>query len=146
MRTVPLFLPPLRERDGDIPLLIDYFVTKFNRKYKKNVLGIDPKVMNMFKRYPWPGNVRELEHVLEYAFVFVKGPIITSSHLPVLTESKTKVSAPKPGLSAEAAWEDEKLAIQKALANAHGRREEAARLLGMSRSSLWRKMKTYQLD
>jgi len=148
LRTVPLHLPPLRERVEDIPLLVNHFVARLNRKYKKEVRGVDPKVMTMFQKYSWPGNVRELERVLEYAFVFVKGPIITKSHLPDM-EALVTLGSPLP-LSREVSkpgylWEDERLTIEKALQKARGRREAAARSLGISRSSLWRKMKAYGL-
>ena len=147
LRTVPLYLPPLRERLEDIPLLVNTLINKLNRKYKKNVRGIDPKIMSLFEQYRWPGNVRELERVLEYAFVFVKGHIITKAHLPELEEAPPKplptfTRIPqKPSL-----WEDERRAIQKALQKARGRRQVAARLLGISRSSLWRKMRAHKLS
>ncbi len=140
--TVPLYLPPLRERMEDLPLLIDHFVERLNRHYKKRVRGIDPQVMRLFKRYSWPGNIRELRRVLEYAFVFVKGPIITAGHLPELDTKGARVPAPT-GEAAWPLWEDEKVTIIRALHRTGGRRQEAARLLGISRSSLWRKMKAH---
>ncbi|HZE20447.1 MAG TPA: sigma 54-interacting transcriptional regulator, partial [Desulfobaccales bacterium] len=82
LRTVPLWLPPLRDRMEDIPLLVNYFIHRLNQKYHKDIRGLDPKVLALFQQYHWPGNVRELQRVLEYAFVFVKGPIITQKHLP----------------------------------------------------------------
>jgi PAS domain S-box-containing protein len=146
LRTVPLYLPPLRNRKSDIPLLIKHFVSKFNTIYGKGVRGVDPKVLKRFQRYSWPGNIRELEHALEYAFVFVKGPIITLSHLPELQESV------RPGTSNEVLrstnqylWEDEKIAIENVLQKTKGNRYEAARRLGISRTSLWRKMKSHGL-
>jgi PAS domain S-box-containing protein len=146
LRTVPLYLPPLRRRPEDIPLLVNHFIAKLNQKYRKNVRGIDPKILTMFQQYNWPGNIRELERVLEYAFVFVKGPIIHQSHLPELDEpppaaSPSQVSPAFPGL-----WGDEREAILQALQKAQGRRQLAARLLGISRSSLWRKMRAYRLS
>lgn len=146
LRTVPLYLPPLRERVEDIPLLVNHFLTRLNRKYKKNVRGVDPKVIALFQHYSWPGNVRELERVLEYAFVFVKGPIITKSHLPEL-EAPQKRAAPPGQISTQdqSLWEDERVTILKALQKTKGRRQAAAQLLGISRCSLWRKMKAYGL-
>ncbi len=146
LRTVPVYLPPLRERLEDIPPLVNHFLALLNRKYKKEVRGVDPKVMAMFQQYSWPGNVRELERVLEYAFVFIKGPIITKSHLPELEAPRQRPSHPaREGLQDRSGWEDERQTIQKALQKARGRREVAARLLGISRSSLWRKMKSHGL-
>jgi PAS domain S-box-containing protein len=146
LRTVPLFLPPLRNRKSDIPLLVNYFVSKFNTHYKKNVRGVDPKVLKLFHRYSWPGNIRELEHAIEHAFVFVKGPVITLSHLPELLEKARPVNAHEPRRSSgRYLWEDEKIAIENILQKTKGNRHEAARILGISRTSLWRKMKSHGL-
>ena len=145
--TVPLYLPPLRERLEDIPLLVNQCINELNQKYKKEIRGLDPKVLALFQQYSWPGNVRELQRVLEYAFVFAKGHIITKSHLPELEEAPRK---PHPSqtisLPSQSPWEDEKEAIKKALRKVRGRRQAAARLLGMSRSSLWRKMRMHNLS
>ena len=143
LRTVSFYLPPLRERQEDIPLLVNHLLARLNRQYGKEVRGVDPKVIHLFQHYSWPGNIRELERVLEYAFVFVKGAVITKDHLPEL-------ESPLPKPPAEATLDHyrgagERLVIQKALQKAQGRRERAARLLGISRSSLWRKMKAYSL-
>jgi PAS domain S-box-containing protein len=142
LRTVTLQLPPLRDRKRDIPLLVEHFVRQLNEKYSKSVRGVDPKVMTSFKRYHWPGNIRELQRVLEYAFVFVKGPIITPAHLPELEEETVETPSIPVAVSP---WDDERSTIIRALDQAGGRRQEAARLLGISRSSLWRKMKSYGL-
>ncbi|MBM4275890.1 MAG: PAS domain-containing protein [Deltaproteobacteria bacterium] len=141
LRTVPFYLPPLRERKDDIPLLVNCFLARLNRKYAKEVRGVDPKVIHFFQHHSWPGNIRELERVLEYAFVFVKGAVITKDHLPEL-ESPLMKPPPEATLYRESG---ERLRIQKALQKARGRREVAAHLLGISRSSLWRKMKAYGL-
>ncbi len=147
LRTVPLVLPPLRDRPEDIPVLVDYFISQFNQKYKKEIRGLDPKVLAFFQKYPWPGNVRELQRVLEYAFVFVKGHIITKKHLPELEESQPRPHAVSSLSPASSVWdEDEREAIQKALRKARGRRQVAARMLGISRSSLWRKMRAHNLS
>jgi transcriptional regulator with PAS, ATPase and Fis domain len=145
LRTVPIFIPPLRERGADISILIDYFINLFNQKTGKNVRGVDPKVLRLFRRYPWPGNVRELKHAIEHAFVFVKGPIITASHLPKLeTFRSPHLNGPPADVKSDT-WEDEKITIQRALERAEGRRSTAADMLGISRSTLWRKMKTHGL-
>ena len=145
LRTVPFYLPPLRERKEDIPLLVTHCLARLNRAYRKNVRGVDPKVMTLLQQYSWPGNIRELERALEHAFVFVKGAIITQEHLP---ELKSPLSRPATtrgvGLDEQPAA-SEILSIQKALKKAQGKRDVAARLLGISRSSLWRKMKNYGL-
>jgi PAS domain S-box-containing protein len=143
LRTVSFYLPPLRERKEDIPLLVNHLLARLNRRYGKEVRGVDPKVIHLFQHYSWPGNIRELERVLEYAFVFVKGAVITKDHLPELESPLVKPAADATLDHYRGAGE--RLSIQKALQKAQGRREVAARLLGISRSSLWRKMKAYNL-
>ncbi len=140
LRTVPIHLPPLRERAEDIPLLVTYFIKKFNHKYNKQVRLVDPAVLSFFTTYDWPGNVRELERVMEYTFVFVKGPIIFSRYLPDNIEFKT-IRNPKK--STRQLSEKDKILL--ALDKSDHKRVRASELLGISRSSLWRKMKNYGL-
>lgn len=142
--TVPIHIPPLRERRCDIPVLVDHFVQKMNRKFNKQVRGVDPKVMALFFRHTWPGNVRELQHIIEHCFVFVRGSIITERHLPrfeTFDFGKTPLceegEAPLRAL--------ERKTILAALKTANGNKQEAARLLQISRSKLWRKMKAYNI-
>ncbi|MGM0394748.1 MAG: sigma 54-interacting transcriptional regulator, partial [Thermodesulfobacteriota bacterium] len=142
LRTVPLAIPPLRERKEDIPLLVRYYIRFFNTTFKKTVRGVDPEVMALFSDYDWPGNVRELERTIEHAFVFVKGPIIRRENLPRLEMVGKRSAAEtfhseKPGLNTET--------ILNALEKSDGNRQKAADLLGISRTSLWRKMKTLGL-
>lgn len=144
LRTVSFSLPPLRERQEDIPLLVNHCLARLNRSYRKEVRGVDPKVMALLQHYSWPGNVRELERVLEHAFVFVKGAVITREHLPELKSPLSRAAAHRAGPE-EHPEASEILSIQKALKKARGKREVAARLLGISRSSLWRKMKDHGL-
>jgi PAS domain S-box-containing protein len=147
LRTVPIILPPLRERVEDIPLLVEHFLVRLNRKYKKEVRGVDPKVLRQFINYPWPGNVRELERILEYAYVFVKGPVIFQRHLPNL-ELLMKERLPKmqPINVTKETDLSERDRFQRALEQAGGRRSEAARTLGLSRTSFWRKMRKMDLS
>ncbi|MBF0120652.1 MAG: sigma 54-interacting transcriptional regulator [Desulfobacterales bacterium] len=143
LRTVPFFLPPLRERLEDIPLLVDHFIKLFNDKYNKNVRSVDPKVINLFMKYKWPGNVRELEKCIEYAFVFVKGPVIFSRYLPefqscenILSDNNLIISNPNI---------KDKDSVLSALSKTSWNRQDAAEMLGISRTSLWRRMKTLGL-
>lgn len=148
LMTVPLFLPALRDRAQDIPLLVDHFITQFNLKYNKHIRAVDPKVIAIFQRYSWPGNIRELERVLEYAFVFAKGSLITPALLPSLDEPEDIINDAygMRGVGVQSTpLVDEREAIVKALEKTGGKRLEAARILGISRSSLWRKMKTHGL-
>jgi PAS domain S-box-containing protein len=148
--TVPVYLPPLRQKREDIPILVKHFLEKLSRKFlHKHIKGVDPKVMKLFCRHPWPGNVRELEHVLEYCFVFAKGPIITERYLPALESAWAQkvlewTEELEDDISPLQAVEKE--TILQALEKASGRKEEAARLLRISRSKLWRKMKLYAIN
>ncbi|NNG01137.1 MAG: sigma 54-interacting transcriptional regulator [Desulfobacteraceae bacterium] len=143
LRTVPLHLPPLRERPEDIPLLMDHFIHQFNQKYNKRVRSVDPKVVQRLTAYSWPGNVRELERCIEHAFVFVKGPVIFAHYLP---DMEDQIHLPPPSHLLPASSRTDKTAITKAtmiwaLNKCNGRRQEAAALLGISRTSMWRRMK-----
>lgn len=141
--TVPIHIPPLRERRGDIPVLVNHFVDKMNRKFNKQVRGVDPKVMAAFYRHSWPGNVRELQHIIEHCFVFVRGPVITERHLPRFETCDVKR---RLGDGEEAPLQVvERKTILTALRTANGNKQEAAKLLQISRSKLWRKMKAYSI-
>ncbi len=139
LRTVPMHLPPLRERLEDIPTLVDHFVSRFNHRSGKRVRSVDPKVLQRFSRYAWPGNVRELERCVEHAFVFVKGPVIFARYLPEMAGYQPSDAAPEKPAGAPKALDEKTL--RWALSQAGGRRAEAAALLGISRTSLWRRMK-----
>ncbi|MEW5912193.1 MAG: sigma 54-interacting transcriptional regulator [Thermodesulfobacteriota bacterium] len=153
LRTVPLAIPPLRQRVEEIPLLVQHFMERLNARHNKQVRSVDPKVMKMLMNYHWPGNVRELERVMEHAYVFVKGPVIFAHNLPSLGEfmherqaGPRAVPAPAPAEPAAAPEQQQREAIREALAQSGGRRQEAAERLGMSRTSLWRRMKELGLS
>jgi PAS domain S-box-containing protein len=146
--TVPIHLPPLREKREDIPILVKYFLEQLNRKFNKKVRGVDPKVMKILCRHAWPGNVRELQHVLEYCFVFAKGPLITERHLPRLESAWVgrELELPLTDTSVSPLQALEKKTIVMALEMAQGSKQEAARMLKISRSKLWRKMRLYHIS
>jgi transcriptional regulator with PAS, ATPase and Fis domain len=143
LRTVPLVLPPLRERPEDIPLLIDHFIQKFNSIYNKQVRSMDPKAVKRLYLYHWPGNVRELERCIEYAFVFVKGPVIFAHYLPDLDDDFKPANdwVGLNGMPGRRKSVINRTTILQALESCEGRRQEAANLLGISRTSMWRHMK-----
>ena len=143
--TVPIHLPPLREKREDIPILVKHFLEQLNRKFNKKIRGVDPKVMKIFCRHPWPGNVREMQHVLEYCFVFAKGPFITERHLPRLESAWAGRELVDLDSSLSPLQVLERETIVKALEQAYGSKQEAARLLRISRSKLWRKMRAYKV-
>ena len=140
----PLELPPLRERIEDIPLLVDHFITKFNNQMGKKIHGIADGVLDILEAYSWPGNIRELANAIEHAFVHTKGVLIHPTNLPqsLLTAAKAvrslKSSSPRDAMDLF-----EKELIVQELEEADWRKSVAARRLGMSRATLWRKMGKY---
>ncbi|NOY78107.1 MAG: PAS domain-containing protein [Calditrichaeota bacterium] len=145
LNVVPIHLPPLRERKEDIPLLVDYFIQKFNEKMGKRIRGVSSEVLRIFMDYNWPGNVRELENLLEFSFIQCKTEIITVQHLPTEFQrnfNTLRLTQEKPG---EALLEYEKNLIYQTLIQNMGSRVKTARQLGMSKATLWRKMTKYGL-
>lgn len=144
LRTVPLTIPPLRHRLEDIPLLVDHFIQRLNHSCGKRVQRVDDAVMEVFMNHHWPGNVRELERTLEYAFVFIKGPVILPAHLPAPDEFSIIKEFGDSG-ARSASRRPTREAILRALTSTDGARSAAARHLGISRTSLWRHMKTFDI-
>jgi len=142
-------VPPLRERIKDIPLLSDYFVKKYSRTMGRNVKGISASAINFFLRYNWPGNVREMENLIQRAIILedtdtvreetVKGLIFNNT-----VQAEHGGSGVKERVEAIKSEEEKKLIIN-ALAEARWKRMEAAARLGISRKSLFNKMKKYGL-
>jgi transcriptional regulator with PAS, ATPase and Fis domain len=135
-------LPPLRARREDIPLLVDHFMTECAREYGKAVQGIARDALKALMHYPWPGNVRELNHAIEHAFVTVGGDRLTLLDLPRELREPVEGSPSVP-VSTQQTGEDqaERARILKALKQANGNRLKAAKLLGYSRVTLWKKLR-----
>ncbi len=144
VRVVPVFLPPLVERQGDVELLIWHFIEKFNVRQglPREITGIDADAFEALLGYSWPGNIRELRNVLEYAFVVGEGEVLRFGDLT--PEIRGEPPPERAGYGVEE--EDEERRVRAALAAAGGHREQAAERLGISRTTLWRKMKEYDLD
>jgi two-component system response regulator HydG len=141
LKVVEIRLPPLRDRREDIPLLIDHFRKGFNVKFKKNIEAVTSDVFKAFLAYPWPGNVRELEHTMEHAFVLCSQNIITFDHLP-----SDFISAPEiQHRSPDETQAVDSRAILDALEKTDWNKAKAARLLGIDRVTLYRKIKRYNL-
>lgn len=155
INTVMLRLPPLRERREDIPLLIEHFIERFNKVADKKVRLVERSAMRALLAYAWPGNVRELEHAIEHAFILVKGPDILLEHLPEeiaagqgdlqreespATRATTPVPS-APSTPAASLQDAERLVITQALERHRWNRLAACRELGISRTTLWRKMR-----
>jgi PAS domain S-box-containing protein len=134
-------LPPLRERRDDIIPLLEHFLGKFNRKLNRSIIAVSSDVERVFMEYPWPGNVRELEHALEHAFILCPGDTLCVDHLPSeLQDCFRGTSGPL-----RTTEEDEASAIREALRKTAGNKARAARLLGIDRKTLYRKLARYNL-
>ncbi len=141
VKVVQIDLPPLRARLEDIPLLVEHFLKKYNKKFEKQVEGISVEVIKKFMHYSWPGNVRELEHTLEHAIIFCSKPIITIENLP---PDFSRSFAHKADLRNKAG--DPSLAILQALENSGWNKSKAALLLGISRQTLYENIKKYKIE
>jgi transcriptional regulator with PAS, ATPase and Fis domain len=144
LRVVPIFIPALRERREDIPLLLWHFIKQHNIKGFRKVNAIDPSAMRLLLDYSWPGNIRELQNVMEYAFVVGHETTLLSSELP--PEFREQPDNPGVELNIpELSAKDEKIAIIQALAQYNGKVSKAAKAIGMSRATFWRKRKLYEI-
>jgi two-component system response regulator AtoC len=149
INVVTIHIPPLRDRRGDIPLLMGYFIDRFNKKLNKNIEGLTSEAMPVLMGYAWPGNVRELENVLERAIILAKGRWITPGDLPssVTSDPSSPASSqPEHTLSIKKASRHlERNLIQKALELTGGNRTKASKILEISRPILIAKIKEYGL-
>jgi DNA-binding NtrC family response regulator len=141
---VGIDLPPLRTRPDDLPLLIRHFLQKYARAFGKTVSGVSAQVLDILSHYPFPGNVRELENIIERAVALCDEPEITPRDLPSdLQQLSMSRLDPQACLSLA---DREKEYIQEVLAKTGRRKTLAAEILGVPRTTLWRKMKRYGLD
>jgi transcriptional regulator with PAS, ATPase and Fis domain len=140
---VRVSLPPLRTRREDIPALVNHFLRRYNRRFRRDVKGITPDALAALGAYDFPGNVRELENVVERAFAMGAREQITLTDLPVLgTSSVPAVAAPASG-SVPRLADVEKDLILRALAFYKDDKEAAASALGISRRTIYRRLKEY---
>lgn len=142
INVIPIRIPPLRERREDIPLLASSFFLRMQLKSGKKVQGISREAMDLLLRHPWPGNVRELRSAFEYAFVACKTDMIEPGDLPTELVSEAGVCAPAD-VTARSLDEIKRERLVQALREADGNQSEAARILGISRTSVWSQMKRY---
>ncbi len=138
INTVEIVLPPLRERVEDIPLLIDFFQKQYQKKYKKPNLKLDKETLKKFKQYDWPGNIRELKHIVERAVIMCDSSTIKPEDISLRFENTN--ASKKDNFNID---EIEKEAIQKAIQKHKGNLSNAAKELGMGRTTLYRKMNKY---
>ncbi len=147
LRVLEINLPPLRERKGDIPLLVEHFLTHIGAMYNKRVEGADPDVVNILFRHDYPGNVRELMHVVEHAVILAKDSLLHPADLP---HYLTDEPGPGPGLDVPESVPGplkrrEKDCLVEELEACGWNMTRTAARLGINRSTLWRKMKKYGL-
>jgi DNA-binding NtrC family response regulator len=142
INTVEIQLPALRERREDIPLLSDHFLKVFSKKYNKKLTGFTPDAQNKLKLYPWPGNVRELQHAIERAVILSDQGILAPDDL-MLSKDESKTMLTETGLYD---LEDmEKRTILKVLRLNNGNVTKAAKEMGITRASLYRRIEKYGL-
>lgn len=139
LRVVPILLPPLRRRRGDIDALFWHFVDEMNRAGLRRVEAITATALDAIRSYAWPGNIRELQSAVEYAFVLGDGPLIDVGDLTPELRGEESLGAPVSLDDAERAR------LLAALLRHNGRRADAAAELGISRSTLWRKLAVHRL-
>lgn len=172
LNVVNLYIPSLRERKEDIDLLVDFFIQKFNSLFDMDVERVALEALRLFRKYNWPGNIRELENVIEQAFNFVEGNIISVEHIPGYVISSLNLENQSDAVSVENNIEivnddedknltkqnmfdkqslvkmmgsAEKEMIIKALVQSNGNKAKAAQMLGLSRPGLYKKMAKYQI-
>ncbi|MGE5245107.1 MAG: sigma-54-dependent transcriptional regulator [Betaproteobacteria bacterium] len=148
LNVIPIFVPPLRERREDIPLLADHFMAEFAREYGRRMKSFEPGAVSVLQNYPWPGNVRELRNVIERLMIMVPGDAITSSDLSFLGRNEPShpedAEAPAERLTLhEARDRFERDLILRTLAEQQGNMSRTAEVLGVERSNLYRKMRSF---
>jgi two-component system response regulator HydG len=143
---VPIALPPLRERAGDVEQLARWFLEKLATRVGRRVAGFAPEALDLLKRHRWPGNVRELENVVEQALVFAEGDVVRPEDLPDgLRGAPPAAPAIEPGERGltEVLEDLERQLVVSAYERARGVKAEAARLLGIKPSALYYKLEKY---
>jgi len=152
LKVVDIILPPLRERYDDIPLLVKKFIDRFSKRLDKPINGISDQALGQLVKHKWPGNVRELEHIIERACVLCSGATITLSNLPLELQNQEsaeidEIDALTSFHAKDAEWSDnEGERILNTLRLTYGNKAQAARILGIDRSTLYRKIRQFDID
>lgn len=159
LKVVEIYMPPLRERKECIPLLVHYFLAKFRDELEKKIINISDQAMETLTSYAWPGNVRELRHVIERACVLCNGKTLLKEHFSseilsfIPLEEKSgqsknqikNIAGPGATIPQYETFKSEAEQIEEVLRATGGNKSKAAKLLGVDRSTLYRKMKRYKL-
>jgi DNA-binding NtrC family response regulator len=137
LQVMPVSLPPLRERRGDVPLLASYYIDRFNREFRKKVRGLTPEALKLLEQYQWPGNIRELKNAIERAMLLNERDRLAPEDFTTLTRTVvtpgTSFKLPAEGLNLE---ELERQLVVQALERANGNQTHAAQLLGINRDQV----------
>lgn len=141
-----LDIPPLRERREDIPALCESFVSKINKKYKFHIEGISKNAMAILMDYEWPGNIRELQHTLERAAVLTNNHMLKAEDFSFLSKNAANPFSSAGTSLSDSTHKHEKHSIIQALLKCGGNKSEASRLLGISRSQLYSKIRKYHIS
>ena len=144
INVIAINVPPLKDRPEDLPLLVDHFIQNFSKKRGKAIQRVSPAVLQLLRKYDFPGNVRELENIIEHAFVLCHEETIEVYHLPPkLVQAVTEKETDNGNHLTQ---KSEKAVIRESLVRHLGNREKTARELGMHRTTLWRKLKKYNIE
>jgi PAS domain S-box-containing protein len=147
LRVVQVPMPPLRDRREDIPLLIEHFVNLYNQRFNRQIMGLDGDAVKQMTAYAWPGNIRELQHAIEHAFVLCRDEVVGIKHLPPELHELANLDSVSPQQASPAETsEGEVERIVAALEKSGWNKSRAARLLGISRRTIYRKMEELGID
>lgn len=150
LNVIPLVVPPLRERKSDIPILVEHFIKEYCIEYHKELKRMSPEALDLFKNYSWPGNVRELKNVVERLVIMTPAAVIEAKDVPAPIREQAKASAELSffgyDLLKEARREFEKRFILKKLSENDENISKTAELIGIERSNLHRKIKSYGIE
>jgi transcriptional regulator with PAS, ATPase and Fis domain len=145
LNIMEIHIPPLRDRPDDIPLLVEHLIKKHNPELKKNFKGVDAEVLRILMSLPWKGNVRELDNVIEHTMILADGDLITSKDLPAAITASRQENAGFTLCLKDALRNFEKQHIIRVLEQVGQDRREAAKLLDISLSSLYRKIEDLEI-
>jgi PAS domain S-box-containing protein len=144
LNVMEITLPPLRDRMEDLPLLVNHFIARFEKKFNLRIPAVSPAVMNAFMNYTWPGNIRELEHSIERAVVLSRSAAIGLEHIPhEISGYAFRTGAPRPDKEPESDFRRETL---DALVKTGWNKAKAARILGIDRKTIYRRIERFSLD
>jgi len=139
LNVVSITMPTLRERQDDIELLLNHFIKEFSQRYKRNVEGFDNESLQRLKNYTWPGNIRELRNMVERTIALADSPILHTDQDIMNASTEEGIDADAPTLEIL-----EKRYIMKILDRSNGNKEQTAEILGINKSTLWRKLQSWQ--